>query len=113
MRRREVITLLGGAATWPLAASAQQGGRMRRIGVLMVGDENDPFARTIVSALTQALADLGWADGRNARMDIRWAGGDDNRIPPLAKEARLSRHALTPCRKAPLPDRIHSWGSSS
>ena len=59
MNRRRVITLLGGAATWPLAARAQQGDRVRRIGVLMAGDENDPVTKTIVSAFTQALADLG------------------------------------------------------
>src|SRR5439155_20905156 len=87
MRRREFITLLGGAATaWPLAARAQQDGRMRRIGVLMVGDENDPVYKSRVSAFTQALADLGWIDGRNVRMDVRWAGGDINRTRAFAQE---------------------------
>ena len=76
IRRREFITLLGGAAAWPLAARAQQGERMRRIGVLMAWDENDSVAKTFVSAFTQALADLGWTDGRNVRMDLRWAGGE-------------------------------------
>jgi putative ABC transport system substrate-binding protein len=65
MRRREFIAGLGGAVAWPLAARAQQGERARRIGVLMVGDENDPVYKTWVSAFTQALADLGWTDGRN------------------------------------------------
>jgi hypothetical protein len=65
LRRREFITLLGSAAAWPLAARAQQGNRMRRIGVLISGDENDLVAKTMVSAFTQALADLGWTDGRN------------------------------------------------
>ena len=74
MRRREFITLLGGAAAWPLAARAQPGDRVRRIGVLMPSDENDPLAKTLVSAFTQALAGLGWTDGRNMRMDLRWAG---------------------------------------
>ena len=59
MIRRDFITLLGGAAAWPLAARAQQGNRVRRIGVLMAGDENDPLRKTYVSAFTQALADLG------------------------------------------------------
>ena len=70
MKRREFITLLG-AAAWPLAARAQQGDRVRRIGVLMPGDENGPF-KTWISAFTQALADLGWTDSRNVRMDVRW-----------------------------------------
>jgi putative ABC transport system substrate-binding protein len=86
-RRREFITLLGGATAWPLAARAQQSGRMRRIGGLMgAPDENDPVAKSELSALTQALADLGWTDGRNVRMDLRWAGGDINRIRALAQE---------------------------
>ena len=63
--RREFITLLGGAAVWPLAARAQQGDRVRRIGVLVGGDENDPVLKAYVSAFTQALAELGWTDGRN------------------------------------------------
>ena len=86
LQRREFITLLGGAAAWPLTARAQQGGSVRRIGVLMAGDENDPLRKTYVSAFTQALADLGWIDGRNVRMDLRWGGGDINRIRALAQE---------------------------
>ena len=86
MRRREFITLLGGAAAWPLAARAQQGERVRRIGMLMGYDENDPVMKTRVSAFTQALADLGWTDGRNVRIDLRWAGDDNNRIRALAQE---------------------------
>jgi putative ABC transport system substrate-binding protein len=86
IRRREFITLLGGAAAWPILARAQQRDRVRRIEVLMPGDENDPVQKTFVSAFIQALADLGWTDGRNVRMDLRWAGGDNNRIPALAKE---------------------------
>jgi putative ABC transport system substrate-binding protein len=86
IRRREFITLLGGTAAWPLAARAQQGERMRRIGVLIGYDENNPLVKTWVSAFTQALAALGWTDGRNARMDLRWAGDDTNRIRALAQE---------------------------
>ena len=86
MRRREFITLLGGAAAWPLSAQAQQGNRARRIGVLIGGDENDPVFKSRLSAFTQALAGLGWTDGRNVRIDLRWAGGDINRIRALAQE---------------------------
>ena len=83
LRRRNFITLLGGAAAWPLAARAQQDDRVRRIGWLSGGDENDPVRKTYVSAITQALAGLGWTDGRNMRME----GGDDiNRIRALAQE---------------------------
>ena len=67
--RSHFITLLGGAAVWPLAARAQQEGRVRRIGVLTPGDENDPMRKTFVSAFTQALAGLGWTNGRNVRME--------------------------------------------
>jgi putative ABC transport system substrate-binding protein len=86
MKRRDFITLLGGAAAWPLAALAQQGNRVRRIGVLQSADENDPVFKPIVSAFTQALADLGWTDGRNVRMDLRWALGDINLTRALAQE---------------------------
>jgi putative ABC transport system substrate-binding protein len=86
IRRREFIAALGGAAAWPLAVRAQQGGRVRRIGVLTPANENDPVAKTYVSAFAQALADLGWTDGRNVRMDLRWGGGDINRIRALAQE---------------------------
>jgi putative ABC transport system substrate-binding protein len=82
LRRREFITLLGGAVAWPLAARAQQGNRVRRIGVLMPGDENDPA----IKAFTQALAGLGWTDGRNVRIDLRWGGGDINRMREVANE---------------------------
>jgi putative ABC transport system substrate-binding protein len=85
IRRREFIMVLG-AAAWPLAARAQQGNRVRRIGVLVPADENDPWAKTLVSAFTQALAGLGWADGRNVQMELRWAGDDINRTRTLAQE---------------------------
>jgi putative ABC transport system substrate-binding protein len=85
IRPREFITILGGAA-WPLAARAQQGGRVRRIGVLMPYDENDPVAKSRLSAFTQALAGLGWTHGRNVRIDLRWHDGDTNRSLALAQE---------------------------
>jgi putative ABC transport system substrate-binding protein len=86
MNRREFIAALGVPAAWPLATRAQQAARMRRIGVLIGGDENDPAWKTYVSAFTQGLADLGWTDGRNVRMDLRWGGGDINRIRAVARE---------------------------
>jgi putative ABC transport system substrate-binding protein len=86
MKRREFITFLGSAAAWPLAAGAQQGNRVRRIGLLMPIDENDPLGKPVVSAFTRALADLGWTVGRNVQMEFRWAGTDINRIRALAQE---------------------------
>ena len=86
IRRRQFIAGLGGAAAWPLAARAQQGDRVRHIGVLLGGDENDPVQKSRLSAFTQALANLGWTDGRNVWMDLRWFGDDINRIRALAQE---------------------------
>ena len=85
MQRREFIAGLGTAAAWPLAVRAQQGDRVRRIGVLTL-DENDPLAKPRLSAFTQALAGLGWTDGRNLRMDVRWGRADINRIRAFARE---------------------------
>jgi putative ABC transport system substrate-binding protein len=87
MIRRNFSALLGGAAAWPLAARAQQGSdRVRRIGVLIGLDENDPEAKRRHSAFTQALTELGWTNGRNVQMDLRSAGGDTTRIRGLAQE---------------------------
>ena len=86
MRRRELIALLGGAAaSWPLAARAQQRKRMRRIGVLM-GLADNPLGQTYRTALLDGLGELGWTDGRNLRVDIRWAVGSAERTRALAKE---------------------------
>ena len=84
--RRKFVAALAGAATWPLAARAQPSDRIRPIGVLIGGVENDPEQKRRLSAFTQALADWGWTDGRNVRIDLRWAGGDSNRIRALAQE---------------------------
>src|SRR6516225_9192634 len=87
LRRREFIAGFGGVvAAWPLAARAQQGDRTRRIGVLLGLNENDPDQKRRLSAFTQALAGLGWTDGRNLRMDLRWFGADINRIRALAQD---------------------------
>jgi len=84
--RRQFIAGLGGAAAWPLVARAQQADRMRRIGALMGYGENDPEARALLSGFTQGLAELDWTEGRNVRMDIRWAGNDLDRMRMFAKE---------------------------
>ena len=87
MQRRDFITLVGGAAAaWPLAARAQQGERMRRIGVLTVFAETDSEARSSLNALVQGLQELGWSDGRNVRIDYRWEAAEHNRAQTLAKE---------------------------
>jgi len=78
MKRREFIAPLGGAAAWPLAARAQQGERMRRIGVLMPFAEDNPVGQARLAAFLQGLQQLGWADGRNVRIDTRWGAGDAN-----------------------------------
>ena len=82
MRRREFVTLLGSAAaaplfSWPLAARAQQGGRMRRVGVLMSFVASDPEAQPRIAAFEKGMRDLGWVEGRNLRTEYRWAPGDD------------------------------------
>src|SRR5215472_12855390 len=86
MRRREFIALLGGAAAWPLAARAQQPERVRRIGVLMNVGADDPEGQTRIVAFVQGLQQSGWSDGRNVRIDIRWGGGDPERIRKYAAE---------------------------
>src|SRR5947208_1608498 len=85
LKRREFITLLGGAAAWPLAAHAQQGERMRRIGVVMGLPASDPGGRSEFAALKQGLEDLGWIDGRNLEIKARW-GGEPDRVQASAKE---------------------------
>jgi ABC-type uncharacterized transport system substrate-binding protein len=79
MNRRDFITLLGGAATWPLAAHGEQAERMRRIGVLMHWTAEDAEGQARLAAFTQALKQLGWNNGRNLRIDTRWARADDVR----------------------------------
>ncbi len=86
MKRREFITLVGSAATWPLAARAQQPSGMRRIGVLLGNAESDPQAQAGLAKFTKALQDLGWNVGRNIAIDYRWAAADLGRMATFAKE---------------------------
>jgi len=87
MRRRDFVTLLGStAAAWPPAARGQQPERMQRIGVLMGWAADDPQMQADLAAFTQKLKELGWADGRNVRIDYRWASGDVGRMRTFSKE---------------------------
>ncbi|MCK1580063.1 hypothetical protein IVB03_10920 [Bradyrhizobium sp. 168] len=88
MKRREFVTLVGGSATavaWPLAIRAQQG-RMRRVGILVGWDENNPVAKLLLSKSAQRLQELGWTEGNNIRLDVRWAAGNVDRMQVFAKE---------------------------
>ena len=86
MRRREFVTLIGVAAAWPIAARAQQGERMRRIGVLTINAEDDPEYRASIAQFVQGLASFGWTEERNIQIDRRYAAGDVERMHVFAKE---------------------------
>jgi ABC-type uncharacterized transport system substrate-binding protein len=91
--RRQFIMLLGGAAVaWPLAARAQQSERIRRIGVLFSTREDDPARRAQLTAFVQRLTELGWTDGRNVRLDVRWTAGSID----AARKYAVELLALTP-----------------
>src|SRR5262245_36356918 len=102
LKRREFITLLGGWASWPLAARAQPGERVRRIGVLLSAPADHAEFQARIAAFHQGLALLGWTIGRNVRIDTRWAGGkaDDIRrhateLAALAPDVILATGAAT------------------
>jgi putative ABC transport system substrate-binding protein len=86
MRRREFIAVLGGAAAWPIAARAQVPAQPRLVGVLMGFSENDPAAQSLVAAFRDAFAKLGWIEGGNLRLEIRWGNGSEAGIATFAKE---------------------------
>src|SRR6516162_1358746 len=94
MRRREFITLLGGAAAWPLAARAQQRERMRRIGVLTNLSADDPEEQVRMAAFSQGLQQSGWTVGYNTRIDYRWGAGERARYQRYAAELALSPDVL-------------------
>ena len=85
IRRRDFITLLGGAATWPIAARAQQDGRVRLVGMLIAASDNDPQWQVRVAAFRETLAKLGWVEGRNLRTELRYGTGDTERMRDGAK----------------------------
>jgi len=103
MKRREFITLLGGAAVaWPLGAGAQQAERVRRIGLLQGLAESDPEAQARTVALRQALDVLGWIEGRNILIDYRFAGGDSSRVQTYAAELVNSAPDLIVAHSSPV-----------
>jgi hypothetical protein len=98
LKRRQFITLLGGAAAWPLAARAQQAERVRRIGVLMNLAADDPEGQSRLAAFLRGLQQLGWSDGGNVRIDTRWAAADVDRFrrqAMLGKSAGVGQVART------------------
>ena len=120
MKRREFITLLGGAAAWPIVATAQQGKRMRRVGVLMPYAANDPQAHARNAAFLQGLQQLAWTVGNNVEIDYRWSGGneDDTRryaaeLVALAPDVILRRavRRSAPCNARHAPYQSYSHRS--
>jgi hypothetical protein len=115
MKRRAFITLLGGAAAaWPLAARAQQSERMRRIGVLMYPARDDPEGQARIAAFLDSLEQLGWTDGRNVRIDIRWpAGFGADRVRQDASElVAAAPDVIYQCREFTAAGGLLSYGSS-
>jgi putative ABC transport system substrate-binding protein len=108
MERRTFISLLGGVAVvWPTAARAQQLERVRRIGVLMGWAESDPDAQAALVAFFKGLQELGWADGRNLRIDLRWAAGDIGRMQEFAKELVALRPEMILANTTPVAKALH------
>jgi len=95
LKRREFITLLGGAAAWPLSARAQQGDRMRRIGVLSGLAESNPSAQPMIAAFEGALAKLGWTRGSNVAIEYRWGGGVPTRCAGKRRNWPRTRRTLS------------------
>ncbi len=107
MKRREFITLVGGAAAWPTMAHAQQTERMRRIGVLMNLTADDAESQERVANFLQGLRNLGWVDGRNVRIDYRWPAADPERFRAHAAELAASAPDVI------LAYRVFQWAHSS
>jgi putative tryptophan/tyrosine transport system substrate-binding protein len=113
VKRREFISLLGGAGAWPLAACAQQRERVRRIGMLMPAyTKTDPEAQARIAAFVDTFQKLGWSEGRNVRIDYRWSGSDADRDKAAAAEfARSAPDVIVVSSnpaKLPLRQRLHA-----
>jgi len=116
IRRREFITLLGGAVAWPLAARAQQAERVRRIGVLMNTAADDPEGQARKTAFVQALQQFGWTDGRNGRIETRWGTDAGNTRRYVAELVALAPDVIVAagaqpwshCNRRPAPCRSYS-----
>jgi putative tryptophan/tyrosine transport system substrate-binding protein len=107
-KRREFITLVGaGAAAWPLVASAQQYGRVRRVGILMGYAQNDPEGQARITAFLEALKALGWEDGRNLQIVLRWTSADVAQISRFAKELVASKPDLIVANTTPVTAAVH------
>src|SRR5262249_23657891 len=108
VKRRDFITLLGGAVAWPLAASAQQSGRMQRIGLLMAWAQSDPEVQPRMAAFMSTLRELGWIDGRNCRIELQWSSGDIGLMQRHAKELIESTPDVIMAMTNPMVDAVHS-----
>jgi ABC-type uncharacterized transport system substrate-binding protein len=104
--RREFITLLGGAAAWPLAARAQQAGSIRRVGMLIAQSEDDPQNRARLTAFRQGLAKLGWAENRNVQIDYRFGLIRPDQMQGAAKEAVALRPELIVAHGTPIAETV-------
>jgi putative tryptophan/tyrosine transport system substrate-binding protein len=98
IKRRPFIAGLGGVVVWPLAAVAQQDGRVRRIGLLSGFHERDPISRALAGETVQALSRLGWENGRNVQIVQRWTAGDFDRTTMFAKELVACGASACSCR---------------
>ena len=109
MRRRDFITAVGSAAVWPLVARAQQSAsQVRRIGVMMGYAENDPEAQTRLAAFKQGLLTLGWNEGRNIKIDVRWASGDTDRATTFARELVALQPEVIMSNTTPVTAALHN-----
>src|SRR5262245_46620426 len=102
MRRRDFISVVASAVVWPLSGHAQQADRIRRIGVLMPFSEADAEGKLELAGFAHQLQDLGWTDGRNLRIDYRWAAGNSERMQTLAKELIALQPDVLFCRSTPV-----------